>query len=153
VSIRQIHVFISHAWDYSGHYGTLTEWIFDERWKVGQASLDFRNYSIPRSHPIHNAPNDRALKAAIFNKINRSHVVIIPTGMYVNYSRWIQKESEGAPEYSKPILAVNPWGQLRKSSVVAAAADKVVGWNKQPVISGIWELYKRVESLTILAAI
>jgi hypothetical protein len=115
---------------------------FDELWNVGQASLDFRDYSIPRSDPIHNAPNDRALRAAIFDKISRSHVVIIPTGMYVNYSKWIQKEIEGALDYGKPILAVNPWDQLRKSSVVAAAADKVVGWNKQPVISGIWEVYK-----------
>ena len=142
MSIRQIHVFISHAWDYSGHYGTLAEWIFDEACSVGQASLDFMDYSIPRSHPIHNARNDRALRAAIFDKISRSHVVIIPTGMYVNYSYWIQKEIEGAQEYGKPILAVNPWGQLRKSSVVAAAADKIVGWNKEPVISSIWELYK-----------
>jgi len=152
VSTRQIQVFISHAWDYSGHYGTLAGWIFDERWSVGQASLDFRDYSIPRTNPIHNAPNDRAPRAAIFDKIKRSHVVIIPMGMYVNYSKWIQKEIEGAHEYGKPILAVNPWGQLRKSSVVAAAADKVVGWNKQPVISGIWELYKRLESLTVSAA-
>jgi hypothetical protein len=142
VSTRQIRVFISHAWDYSGHYRTLAEWIFDELWNVGQASLDFRDYSIPRSDPIHNAPNDRALRAAIFDKISRSHVVIIPTGMYVNYSKWIQKEIEGALDYGKPMLAVNPWNQLRKSFVVAAAADKVVGWNKQPVISSIWELYK-----------
>lgn len=142
MSTRQIHVFISHAWDYSGHYGTLAEWIFHERWSVGQASLDFRDYSIPRSDPIHNAPNDRALRLAIFDKISRSHVVIIPTGMYVNYSYWIQKEIAGAQEYGKPILAVNPWGQLRNSSVVAAAADKVVGWNKQPVIGGVWELHK-----------
>jgi Thoeris protein ThsB, TIR-like domain len=144
VSTSQIHVFISHAWEYSGHYSTLAEWIFDERWSVGQVSLDLRDYSIPRSNPIHNASNDRALRAAIFDKISRSRIVIIPTGMYVNYSNWIQKEIEGAEEFGKPILAVNPWGQLRKSSVVAAAADKVVGWNKQSVISGIWELYKRL---------
>jgi len=105
VSTRQIHIFISHAWDYSGHYGTLAEWIFDKRWTVGQASLDLRDYSIPRTDPIHNAQNNSALRAAIFDKISRSHVVIIPMGMYVNYSKWIQKEIEGAHEYGKPILA------------------------------------------------
>jgi MTH538 TIR-like domain (DUF1863) len=147
MSTRQIHVFISHAWSYSGHYNTLAEWIFDERWSVGQASLDLRDYSIPRSDPIHNAPNERALRAAIFDKISRSHVVIVPTGMYANYSKWIQKEIEGASEYRKPILAVNPWGQLRKSSVVAAASEKVVGWNKQPLIDGIWQLYKLLEKV------
>src|SRR5690349_11544129 len=58
---------------------------------------------------FHNASNDRAVRAAIFDKISRSHIVIIPTGMYVNYSKWIQKEIEGAQGYGKPILAVNPW--------------------------------------------
>ncbi len=47
VSTRQIHVFISHAWAHSGHYNTLADWIFNENWSVGQASLDFRNYSVP----------------------------------------------------------------------------------------------------------
>src|SRR5487761_1454918 len=119
MSTRQVHVFISHAWSYSGHYQALAEWIFDGSWRVGQASLDFRDYSIPRSDPIHNAPNDRTLKAAIFDKISRSHVVVIPTGMYVNYSEWIRKEIDGAQQYGKPILGVTPWGQLRKSFVVA----------------------------------
>jgi hypothetical protein len=46
--------------------------------------------------------------------------------MYATYSNWIQKEIDGAESYSKPILAVNPWGQLRTSSVVADAADKML---------------------------
>lgn len=62
--------------------------------------------------------------------------------MYANYSKWIQKEIEGSSDYSKPILAVNPWRQQRASGVVVDAASKLVGWNKRPVVSGIWELYK-----------
>jgi len=142
MSTRQIHVFISHAWAHSGHYDTLAEWIFNNNWSVGQASLDFRDFSVPKGDPIHNANNDKQLKDAIFNKISRSHVIVIPTGMYANYSKWIQKEIDGANGYSKSILAVNPWGQQRASSVVASAAHKKVGWNKQTVINGIWELYK-----------
>jgi len=142
MSTRQIHVFISHAWAHSGHYDTLAEWIFNNNWSVGQASLDFRDFSVPKGDPIHNANNDKQLKDAIFNKISRSHVIVIPTGMYANYSKWIQKEIDGANGYSKSILAVNPWGQQRISSVVAGAAHKTVGWNKDSVVSGIWDLYK-----------
>ena len=141
MSTRQIHVFISHAWDYTGHYETLANWIFGEKWSVGQASLDFHNYSIPRNDPIHNATNTAALTNAILNQIARSHVVVIPTGMYASHSKWIQKEIDGAKDRSKPILAVNPWAQERKSTVVINSADELVGWNKQPLIDAIWRLY------------
>ena len=143
MSVRQVHVFISHSWHYSGHYRTLREWIFDTRWSVGQASLDFRDYSVPKDDPIHNARTDRELQAAIDRKIERSHVVVIPTGMYANYSKWIGKEIHGAKAMLKPILAVDPWGQQRTSSVVAQAAAGSAGWNKKSVIDGIWALYRQ----------
>lgn len=141
MSIRQIHVFISHAWDHAHHYDTLADWIFKERWSVGQASLDFRDFSVPQSDPIHNAPNSQALQDAIFDKISRSHVIVIPTGMYATYSAWIKKEIAGAKQYAKPILAVTPWGQERESGIVLDNADRSVGWNKESVIGGLWDLY------------
>lgn len=143
MSTRQIHVFISHSWAYSNHYKTLADWIFNRAWRVGQASLDFRNYSVPLNDPIHNANNDAQLRRALYNQIARSHVIVIPTGMYTNYSKWIQKEIDGAGIYSKPVLAVNPWGAIRTSADVKDAASKVVGWNAKTVVGGIWELYKR----------
>jgi len=141
VSSHQIHVFISHAWSYSEHYNTLADWIFNENWSVGQASLKFHDYSVPKNDPIHNTPNNTQLKNAIYNQISRSHVIVIPSGMYVSYSKWIQKEIEGSKNYSKPILAVNPFGQERKPGVVLDNADRAVGWNKKSVINGIWNLY------------
>ena len=98
---------------------------------------------MPKGNPINNAANDKQLREAIYAQMARSHVIVIPTGMYANYSRWIQKELEGAASYTKPVLAVNPWAQVRKSSVVSTAADKTVGWNSQTVVNGIWELYNR----------
>lgn len=142
MSTHQIHIFISHSWAYSDHYDTLSDWVFGESWSVGQASLDFRDFSVPKNDPIHNAPNDAQLKNAIYDKISRSHVVVIPTGLYVNYSKWIKKEIEGANYYEKPILAVNPWSQNKKSSVVVQNANKLIGWNKKPVVNSIWELFK-----------
>ncbi|MFA6971204.1 MAG: TIR domain-containing protein [Gallionella sp.] len=141
MSKRQIHIFISHAWAHSHHYDTLANWIFGEPWSVGQASLDFRDYSVPKNNPILNVSNTSALQDAINNQISRSHVVVIPSGMYATHSNWIQKEIDGAKLYNKPILAVNPWGQERKAGVVLNNADSGVGWNKQPVINAIWQLY------------
>lgn len=142
MSTHQIHVFISHSWSYSGHYATLSKWIFGEPWSVGPASLDFRDYSVPKDDPIHNVPNTKALTEAIYKQVGRSHIVIIPMGMYANHSKWIQKEIDAAKGYSKPILAVNPWAQERSSSVVKTAADDSVGWNKEPIIAKIWRLHQ-----------
>lgn len=142
MSTHQIHVFISHSWAHSGHYETLSGWIFDENWSVGQASLNLMDYSVPKSDPIHNAPTVDQLRDAIYRKIERSHVVVIPTGMYATYSRWIRREIDGARIKGKPILGVNPWGQVRTASVVASAAAKTVGWKKESVITAIWQLYR-----------
>lgn len=141
LSTHNINLFISHSWAHSGHYDTLAEWIFNNNWSVGQASLNFRNYSIPKDDPVHNANSDKVLKEKIFNKIALCHVIVIPTGMYASYSKWIQKELDGCADYGKPILAVNPWGQKRTSTVVQNAATQTVGWNKKSVVSGIWNLY------------
>jgi len=142
MSTRQIHIFISHSWSYSKHYDTLSDWIFNENWRFEEVSLDLRDFSVPKNDPIHNASNDTQLKEAIYNKISNSHVVVIPTGMYANYSKWIKKELEGSAYYKKPVLAVNPWAQERKSSVVQQKATKLVSWNKKSVINEIWNLYK-----------
>lgn len=143
MSTKQIHVFVSHSWSYSGHYDSLSDWIFNSKWNVGQASLDFRDYSVPKNDPIHNAASDLQLKNAIYDKISRSHVIVIPTGMYANYSKWIKKEIEGAKHYGKPIVAVNPHGQKKTAGVVVNNADEFSGWNKQPIISAIWKLYNK----------
>lgn len=142
MSTHQIHVFISHSWAYSNHYDKLEEWIFKHNWSVGQASLDFRNFSVPKNDPIHNARTDKELRDAIYAQMARSHVIVIPTGMYTNYSKWIQKEIDGANIYQKPILAVDPWGQQRSAEVVTNNAKQTVGWNKDSVVSGVWSLYR-----------
>lgn len=135
-----MNVFISHSWSYSGHYERLAEWIFEETWWINDRRLQFFNTSVPRDNPIHFAPNDATLQRAIYERIANSHVVVIPTGMYANHSKWIRKEIDGAKVYGKPIVAVDPWAQKRASSVVAGAADKSVGWNKQSIINAVWRL-------------
>ena len=142
MSTHQIHVFISHAWNYTGNYDTLADWIFGQKWSVGQASLNFRDFSVPRNDPIHDAHDVDALKEAIYSQIGRSHVIAIPTGMYATRSTWIRREIDGAKNYEKPFLAVTPWAQEKASSIVKATANRAVGWNKKSVVNGIWHLFR-----------
>ncbi|MBD8875414.1 TIR domain-containing protein [Roseibium polysiphoniae] len=138
-----MHVFVSHSWSYSDHYERLAEWIFEEAWYIDNQRIHFFNTSVPRDDPIHFAPNDAILQQAIYQRIANSHVLVIPTGMYVNHSKWIQKEIDGAQLYGRPIVAVDPWAQQRTSSVVADAADESTGWNKLSIINAVWRLGNR----------
>lgn len=138
--IVRIPIFISHSWTYSHHYETIGKWLFSERWNYDGIPVLFADASVPKSNPIHYAPNEAALRNAIYMRIAASSVVVIPTGMYSAHSRWIQKEIDGAKLLDKPILAVNPWGQERKCSVVVEACNLHVGWNKDSVANGAWRL-------------
>lgn len=138
-----MNIFISHSWAYSGHYDRIAEWIFDGAWSVNGQPIHFFNTSVPRDNPIHSAPNQAALQQAIYQRIYNSDVVVIPTGMYANHSKWIRKEIDGAKLYIKPIVAVDPWAQKRAASVVSAAADEAVGWNKKSIVDAVWRLGNR----------
>lgn len=133
-----ISVFVSHSWSYSEHYDTLAQWIFGSSWNAGGVPITFFNTSVPRDNPIHYAPNDATLQATIFARLRVSNVIVVPTGMYSTHSKWIGKELEGARLHGKKIVAVNPWGQERKSSVVQEVAHEIVGWNKDSVMKAIW---------------
>lgn len=60
-------------------------------------------------------------------------------GVYATYSKWINKEIEMAQKYRKPIIAVQPWGAERTSSVVKNVADVIVGWNAKSVANAVRE--------------
>ncbi len=139
----QIHVFISHSWAYSSHYETLASWIFGREWKVGRSRLVLRNYSVPHYDAIMGTRSDRGLRVAIDRQISRSHVIVVPTGLYSNHSRWIGNEIERAQHFAKPILAVDLRGSLRTSAFVGEAADLRVRWSSASVINGIWDLYSK----------
>lgn len=138
--MHTVCVFISHSWSYSDHYDKLAEWIFQMPWSHNGESINFIDSSVPRENPIHYAPTSGHLRDAIYQRISSSDVVVIPMGMYANHSEWIQKEIDGAHIFGRPILAVNPWAQERKSSIVAQAARESVGWNSGSVVNGIWRL-------------
>ena len=126
------NLFISHSWTYGDVYDKLVS-MLDSR-----SYFPYRNYSVPKNDPIHNAPNQQLLYDAIKRQITLCHVIIIPAGIYSSYSKWIDKEiAISKRDFKKPILAIEPWGSQRASRIVTDAADLVVGWNTESIISGI----------------
>jgi hypothetical protein len=118
----------------------------DQGWNINGDPIRFHDLSVPKDDPIHNAPNSDALYDKIKSIIIRSHIVICPTGMWVNYSKWIDKELKAAKKLKIPVLAVNPWGQEKKSSIVASYAQnrEPVGWTRKSVGQGAFSIYRDV---------
>lgn len=130
-------LFISHSWTYSDAYEKLTALL------KAAPGFFYQDYSVPKDDPIHNAPNAAALRAAIQQQMQPAQVVIVLAGVYATHSKWINEEVALAKQnlfFSKPLLAIEPWGSERTSQVVRDAADRIVKWNTSSITTAIREL-------------
>jgi len=133
------NLFISHSWTYSDAYEKLTGLLNDASY------FSYKNYSVPKNDPIHNAQNQAELYEAIKKQISPSQVVLILAGVYATYSKWIDKEIKIAKTdffSPKPIIAIQPWGAEKTSQKVKDNADRIVGWNTSSIVTAIRELAK-----------
>ncbi|MBU3668917.1 MAG: molecular chaperone Tir [Candidatus Taylorbacteria bacterium] len=134
--MRHYNIFISHSWAYGDAYDKLIKMLDDD------PRFNYKDYSVPKDDPIHDAPNSYALSQAIQNQMRFCDVIIILAGVYSTYSDWINKEIALAKGFTnpKPILAIEPWASEKTSSVVKNNADKIVKWNTSSIVNGIREL-------------
>lgn len=128
------NLFISHSWSYSDAYQSLINLLDNDRY------FKYKDYSVPKDDPIHMRGTDKELKKAIANQMSPASCVIILAGVYSTYSKWIKIEIDLAKNYfscPKKIIAVEPWGSERTSSVVKDNADRIVKWNTRSIIDAI----------------
>lgn len=125
------NLFISHSWSYSENYNSLLNLLDND------PNFVYKDYSVPKNDPIHNANNDAQLRAAIRSKMQHASCVLILAGVYATYSKWIKIEIELAQEMGKKIIAIQPWGAEHTSIVVKHAADTIVGWNTASIVRSI----------------
>ena len=130
-------LFISHSWSYGSQYDHLIDLLDSDPY------FHYRNYSVPKNDPIHNANNDKQLREAIKNQMAHASCVLVLAGVYSTYSKWINIEIDLAKKgflFSKPIIAVEPWGAERTSAIVKDNADRIVKWQASSIIKAIREL-------------
>ncbi|OUQ13609.1 molecular chaperone Tir [Massilimicrobiota sp. An142] len=125
------NLFISHSWTYSDAYEKLVALLDSDAYFV------YKNYSVPKNDPIHNARYDYQLKEAIRNQMKYASCVLILAGVYSTYSKWINIEIDIANELGKKIIAIEPWGAEKTSLVVKQNADVVVKWQKSSILKEI----------------
>ncbi len=125
------NLFISHSWAYGDAYDKLIAML------RAKPYFDFRDYSVPQNDPIHNASYTYQLKEAIRKQMQPASCVLIMAGVYSTYSKWINIEIELARSMNKKIIAIEPWGSERTSTVVKNASDRIVKWNTDSIVSAI----------------
>lgn len=131
---KTYNLFISHSWAYGDAYEKLVKMLDEANY------FSYRNYSVPKHSPIHNAPNQTALRNAIKNQMSGCHGIIVLAGVYSTYSKWINEEivlANSGFSSPKPIIAIQPWGAEKTSTIVKNNADIIVGWNTKSIIDGI----------------
>jgi len=130
--LKTYRLFISHSWAYGDAYDKLVS-IF----KV-YPNFSWVDYSVPKNDPIHNAPNDKALYEAIKKQMQFVNCVVMLAGVYSTYSKWINKEINIAKSvFSKPLIAIEPWGSEKTSKIVKDNADVIVKWNSSSIVTAI----------------
>lgn len=125
------NIFISHSWAYSDSYEKLINLL------NSTDNFSYKNYSVPKNDPIHNAKYDYQLKEAIRNQIKYASCVLILAGIYSTYSKWINIEIELAQEMGKKIIAIEPWGAERTSTTVKNNATEIVKWQAASIVNAI----------------
>jgi len=128
------NLFISHSWAYGDAYEKLIALL------KGNPNFQFKDYSVPRNSPIHNAPNQHQLREAIKTQMAPATCVLIIAGVYSTYSKWINIEIDLAQNgfYTpKRIIAVQPWGAERTSLVVKNVANEIVNWQASSIMEAI----------------
>lgn len=125
------NLFISHSWTYGDAYDKLIDMLKSKPY------FNYCDYSVPKNDPIHNAPYEYQLKEAIRRQIQPASCVLIMAGVYSTYSKWINIEIELAKSMNKKIIAIEPWGSERTSTVVKNAANVITKWNTDSIVSAI----------------
>jgi len=132
--LKTYDLFISHAWRYNEDYYRLVDMLNKA------PNFKWRNYSVPEHDPVldpDDPEDEETLTEALRRQIKPVNCVLILCGMYVAYSKWIQKEIDIAVEYGKPIIGIKPWGQEKIPQAVSKVAKEIVGWNTDSIVSAI----------------
>ena len=127
----QYNLFISHSWTYSDAYDKLLQIL------NGVSGFSYRNYSVPKNDPIHDAPHDYQLRDAIRKQIKYTSCILVLAGVYSTYSKWINIELQLAKEMGKKIIAIEPWGSEHTSIIVKNSADEIVKWQGTSIVKAI----------------
>lgn len=129
-ALHRYRLFISHAWHYSEAYNRMVGFLDNAD------NFIYSNYSVPRPSGF-DKMSTADLEEEIRDQIRPVECVLVLSGLYVSYSKWIQFEIDFAKQLYKPIIGVRPWGAQRMPKAVSDAANVIVSWNTSSIVDAI----------------
>jgi hypothetical protein len=132
---RSRSLFISHSWSHGTAYAELVVLLDAAR------QFRYQTYMVPTNDLVHNAPNAEALSITVKKQMLFCNVVLLMARKDSIYNDWILREIRVAKkDHRKPIVAVRRWRHEKVSPVVSLAADKLVDWSTESIVSAIREV-------------
>lgn len=129
-TLRNYRLLISHSWNYSAQYEKIVGWLDQTSY------FRWSNHSISADKPYDSTTNYE-LKEKLTNQISGCCAVIVVSGMYASYSKWIDYEIDEAVRMGKPIIGIRPWGSERVPTKISNNATVLVGWNCSSVVDAV----------------
>lgn len=129
-ALRQYHLFISHAWQYNDDYYRLVDLLDNAN------NFEWVNYSVPEHKPA-DIDNTTELAKALWDHMRPTQCVLVISGMYVAYRKWIKYEIEQASAWQKPIIGIKPWGNENLPNAVSSVATQMVGWHTSSIVEAV----------------
>jgi hypothetical protein len=145
---RIINIYISHAWSHGDGYDKLFRLIQAETADTAGSAISFaaRLNGLPKHDAVHVNPAIDELRSAMRYPMSRSQVLVVPTGAYGRYARWIDLEIELARtgyDMRRRILAIDLFAPDAKPTPVQRFADRVIPWTRSGIIAALTELAER----------
>lgn len=130
--VKTYDLFISHAWCHDVDYHRLVNLLSNA------SLLNWRNHSVPRDAPLV-AHDFLGIQEALAHRIHMANALLVVSGMYVDYRKWVKYEIEVAREYNKPVIGIQPWGAVPSSAHIQTVATTMVGWNTDSIAQAVKE--------------
>ncbi|MGG9986154.1 TIR domain-containing protein [Lactiplantibacillus plantarum] len=128
--LKNYRLLISHSWHYDADYNKIKSWLDDA------LDLKWFNHSVSADRPFDTKTNAE-LEKELTEQISGCSAIIVVSGMYDTYSKWINYEIHEAIRLNKAIIGIRPRGSQRTPQVVTDNADILVNWNSSSLISAV----------------
>ena len=135
--VRVHNIYVSHSWSVADTYDKLV------RVLQSDPAFAFRLFGLAKADPIHATGVCYELRAAMRHPMSQCHLLVVQTGVYGQFGKWINEELElaGATfEFKRRVLAIDTFGPDSKPTPVQQRADRVVGWTKTGILTSLREL-------------
>ncbi|MDR0933715.1 MAG: TIR domain-containing protein [Burkholderiaceae bacterium] len=121
-------LFVSHSW--LPDDGTDRLYSLLENYRIRHVpDFTYQLFSVSKDDPVQHLPSKKALAVAIEEKMRQCTCLLILTGVFEEYKRWIDLEMDIAKKLKKPVILVEAAAKKHTSGKEKRAAKKIVKWD------------------------